>query len=395
MIAYKKALIIALAALPASNAQAMDQVFTFTRLNGIEQTDMCAWVAESDKRIAAFCGASARASGEVFANCPATCSSAVADRPNAYPCADLPDSYTFVGVNSGVSYTCSWLTQSMKEATNTKRKAMYCTPEQQLTACAETCGVCASVVTTPAPTSAPTSAPTGTVPTATPSRPPSPMPSPFPTLRPTSTPSDAPSLVPSDAPSDSPSKVPSDEPSMLPSMEPSDSPSMVPSDVPSDSPSMVPSDEPSSLPSMQPSDQPSSLPSKEPSRSPSSMPSDQPSQVPSKEPSRSPSTNPTSSIKPSPIPTAAPFAPTTTPTKAPTKTPTTPPTACTDTDGFGWDRPTTDGATAREGCEFVCQNQNMETVNKRQTKWCNDDSELASSIKANCCYSCNAGAQCT
>ena len=64
MIAYKKALIIALAALPASNAA--DQVFTYTRQNGIEQTDMCAWVAESDKRIAAFCGASARAGAEVF-----------------------------------------------------------------------------------------------------------------------------------------------------------------------------------------------------------------------------------------------------------------------------------------------------------------------------------------
>merc|ERR1712216_1000941 len=98
--------------------------------------------------------------------------------------------------------------------------------------------------------------------------------------------------------------------------------------------------------------------------------------------------NPTSSIKPSPTPSAAPFAPTTTPTTSPT--------ACDDTDGFTWARPKLDGSgeTSTESCDYVCQNINMETVNKRQTKWCNDDDALNSSIKANCCYSCNAAPEC-
>ncbi|GFH50345.1 hypothetical protein CTEN210_06821 [Chaetoceros tenuissimus] len=44
---------------------------------------------------------------------------------------------------------------------------MYCVPEQQLTACAETCGVCSLIVSTPEPTPAPTAAPTP-APTSTP-----------------------------------------------------------------------------------------------------------------------------------------------------------------------------------------------------------------------------------
>ena len=39
---------------------------------------------------------------------------------------------------------------------------MYCTAEQQLTACAKTCGACAGIVTTPEPVPAPTAAPTPT-----------------------------------------------------------------------------------------------------------------------------------------------------------------------------------------------------------------------------------------
>jgi hypothetical protein len=215
------------------------------------------------------------------------------------------------------------------------------------------------------------------------------MPSPFPTLRPTGSPSDAPSMVPSTSPSDSPSQVPSDEPSMFPSLTPSDSPSMVPSDVPSDSPSMIPSDEPSMVPSMEPSDQPSSLPSKEPSRSPSSIPSDQPSQVPSKEPSRSPSGNPTSSIKPSPTPTARPSGPTTSPT-AGTKTPTSAPVAtCDDTDGYTFAQKIYGGGNTY-ACEWVCQTTNQDKFDFRKSTYCEADTAIAS----NCCFSCSLGKGC-
>ena len=398
MIAYKKALIIALAVLPASNA-AVDQVFTFMKWNGEEQTDMCAWMATPNKevRIERYCGQHKYTSAEVFAKCPATCST-LSTRPNADPCSDLPETYTFTGENSGKAYNCAWLTKSKKESTNQKRKDLYCTAEEQLTACAETCGVCTSVITTPAPTSAPTSAsttsPTGTTPTATPSRPPSPMPSPFPTLRPTSQPSDAPSMVPSDVPSDVPSMVPSDEPSMLPSMVPSDSPSTVPSDVPSDSPSTVPSDEPSMVPSVTPSDQPSSLPSKEPSRSPSSEPSDQPSLLPSKEPSRSPSSNPTSSIKPSPIPTAAPFAPTFTPSTFPTTFPTNAPSqvptsSCHDDKEYEFNRTPDSIVAIMVDCTYMCKNKDNEITKKRQDKWCTGE------VLEKCCASCSAGGKCS
>merc|ERR1711971_1008580 len=63
------------------------------------------------------------------------------------------------------------------------------------------------------------------------------------------------------------------------------------------------------------------------------------------------------------------------------------------TDGFTWQRPTPTGFKTTS-CEFVCQHKKMETVNTRQNKWCNDDDALNSSIKANCCSSCNAGAKC-
>merc|ERR1719504_456906 len=132
MIAYKKALIIALAALPASYGA--DQVFSYTKGNGELQEDMCAWLASgSDKRLNRYCGQHQYASAEVFAKCPEACS-ALASRPNADPCSDLPSSYTFTGINSGKEYDCAWITKNDNKVAD--RKFNYCTPEQQLTACA-------------------------------------------------------------------------------------------------------------------------------------------------------------------------------------------------------------------------------------------------------------------
>ena len=126
---------------PSSCDPEADKVFSYTRQNGITESNMCAWVAESVNRIERFCGQSNFASAEVFANCPVTCS-AMASRSNAKPCSDLPDSYTFPALNNDNTYTCSFLTQSPDDTVNQQRKETYCQPDLQLTACAESCGVC-------------------------------------------------------------------------------------------------------------------------------------------------------------------------------------------------------------------------------------------------------------
>lgn len=81
--------------------------------------------------------------------------------PDPDPCSD-DASHTFTGIYSGETYDCAWLTKNKNEAINQKRKDIYCVLDQQLTACAKTCGVCDSVITTPEPTPTPTSAPTST-----------------------------------------------------------------------------------------------------------------------------------------------------------------------------------------------------------------------------------------
>ncbi|GFH50342.1 hypothetical protein CTEN210_06818 [Chaetoceros tenuissimus] len=123
---------------PSSCDPEADQVFSYTRQNGITQTDMCAWVASSTIRIERFCGQHNLASAEVFANCPATCSTMYS---NANPCRDMPG-YTFDAINSDDTYTCGFLTQSPDQNVNLIRKERYCQPELQLTACAWSCGVC-------------------------------------------------------------------------------------------------------------------------------------------------------------------------------------------------------------------------------------------------------------
>lgn len=392
MLVTKYSLALALATVVPQVAATCLNDETFIYVDG-EKTRTCkniGFVEEARLRLCTI--------QEVADACPFSCGSCCEDNPDFKWEKNNPE------LNAA---TCKWVAKKQTRIDRycDKTKTILTDPNPYNSdtitiryGCPVTCDYCNDAVpigTTPAPTSAPTKAPTAapvtpgptpTQPFPAPSRPPSPMPSPFPTLRPTSSPSDAPSMVPSDVPSDSPSMVPSDEPSMLPSLTPSDSPSMVPSDVPSDSPSMVPSDEPSMVPSMEPSDQPSQLPSKEPSRSPSSVPSDQPSLVPSKEPSRSPSGNPTSSIKPSPTPTASPFGPTPAPTRAPTPAPTNAPVTCDDIDGYLF--PLVNNPDNDVACEFVCKN--VPNYQYRQDTYCTQ-----AAIADNCCYSCSLGPGCS
>ena len=125
----------------------------FPLVSNQEKMKSCSWITSSlkdsitTKRINKYCNFQLQ-----MINCPATCGckstitvedETAAPSPSSTRCTDISDSYEFDAIGDGKGpYTCAWITQSSKPEITSKRKGLYCTPEQQLYTCAGTCGLC-------------------------------------------------------------------------------------------------------------------------------------------------------------------------------------------------------------------------------------------------------------
>ena len=126
--------------------------------NNVTKPNFCGWLKEKpERRPERYC----KEHLDVVINCPQACESY---SPNSCSCSDTPN-YEFIGVSSGKTYDCEWITKSKNITKMEKRVELYCSPEQNQTAinCLNTCGLCTPQPSFfPSSTNAPSSQPSET-----------------------------------------------------------------------------------------------------------------------------------------------------------------------------------------------------------------------------------------